>query len=295
MCHVPRVPLCLMWVSIVVAALSIDTPAFSQRSAATPTIQDTAVGALQTASERHQANLDRLEKSLDLTQRELVLLRAEISNDLDRRLLPVQIVGAIVVLIGLTSVFSIWGRLKKAEKSIGDKLHESLRKRVSLQIAERIQGVDPTSVPVHYPPGFERELQRLHRFGFRNLIPYERLDNTCVEGVVIIRLSSEDILDSPEVGDLERLVKTYGLKDSTKVGFMFYNTTKKSFPREIFDRHHIIDYSSSPTTLSANTMTVARNLERFWDASTIPVKRAVSVVDDSAQQDDATNDASRRR
>ncbi len=74
--HVPRVPLCLMWVPVVVGALSIDSLAFAQGSTATPTRQDPAVGALQTESERHQAHLDRLEKALELTQRELVLLRA---------------------------------------------------------------------------------------------------------------------------------------------------------------------------------------------------------------------------
>ena len=297
--HVPRVPLHLMWVAVVVAALSIDSPAFSQGSTPTPTRQDPAVSALPTASERHQANLDRLEKSLELTQRELALLRAEISNDLDRRFLSVQILGVIVVFIGFSSVAAIWVRLKNAEKSIGDKLLGLLGERVSVQIAKRIQGIDPTSVPVHYPQDFERELQRLRRFGFSKLIPYEKLDDTCVEGVdvegvVIINLSNDDGRDGPEVREFERLVETYGLKDSAKVGFMFYNTSMKAFPKEIFDKHPIIDYSSSLTTLSANIMTVARNLNRSRDASGIPVKPAVSV-DDSAQQDDATDDASRRR
>lgn len=292
--HVPPVSLYLMWVAVVMAALFVDSSAFSQGPTPTPTRQDSVVGALQTASERHQANLVRLEKSLELTQRELALLRAEISNDLDRRFLLVQILGVIVVIIGLSSVASILVGFKKAEKSIGRKLHDLLDERISVQIADRIQGIDPTSVPVHYPQGFERELERLRRFGFGNLIPYENLDETCVKGVVIIPLTSDDGIDGAEVLEFERLVETYDLKDSAKVGFMFYNKSKKPFPREIFDLHPIIDYSSSPTTLSANIMTVARNLERFWDVSGVPVKLAVSV-DDSPQQDDTTDNASRRR
>jgi len=240
----------------------------------TPTKQDSIVNALLTTNERHQANLDRLEKSMKLTQRELALLRAEISNDLERRFMFAYIFGTILIIIGLSSVASIWVRLKKAENSISDTLNESMRRRVSVQIAERIEGIDPTSVPVHYPQGVDRELERLGRFGFGNLIYYEKLDGKCTEGVVIIRLGSDNGLNCPEVSEFKQFVKTYVLKNSSKVGFMFYNTSKKPFPREIFDLHHIIDYSSSATTLSSNIMTVARNLDRFWDASGTRLKSA---------------------
>lgn len=265
--YMPRFSLQIFSVTVIMVTLFIDNPAFSQVSISTTTKQSPVVNALQIAIEKHQANLDRIEKSMKLTQRELDLLRDEINNDLDRRFIYAYIFGTILISIGLTSVVSIRKSIKKAEKTISDKLNKSMETKVSVEIAARIARIDPTLVPVYYPDGFERELKRLRRFGFTNLIHYKKLDKNCTEGVVIIILSGDDASNSREVSEVEQFVETHNLKIWEKIGFMFYNTTTKEFPRKIFDLHPIIDYSSSATTLSANIMTVARNVEGFWNTS----------------------------
>ena len=89
--------------------------------------KDQALMDLQSAARVQQLKLDTLERSLELTQRELKLARAEIDHDLTSRLSPIKVAGLIIVLLGATSVFSVLDTLKETEKTVMKDMEQSLK------------------------------------------------------------------------------------------------------------------------------------------------------------------------
>lgn len=235
---------------------------------------------LQATIEAQRFRIDVLEKNLELVQRELDVARAEINTDINARFLPFTILGVIIAAFGLTSLVSIVTKLRQVENSLVVKMketleqksirlqeilladvEENLRRQVQLQLAERLQQIDPTNAPVHLPRGLEKERERLMRFGFKNIIQYEKLDSSHLNGCVIIHVNSENMKGLAIVKEFRDFIQA-NRPDPDKVGFLFYNTSDQPFPTELLRDYPVTDYSTSITTLGQNALLILRNLIR---------------------------------
>jgi hypothetical protein len=108
---------------------------------------------------------------------------------------------------------------------------------------------------------FEKELERLHRFGFRNFKYYSKLEEISLEGVVIIPLYKDPSIDPTEKENIKHFI-IMNDPDSDKVGFLFYKTYSGDFPDDLLKLHPVSDYSTSITTISPNALNIARSIER---------------------------------
>lgn len=237
------------------AALCMN-PLPTQAQAPAPTL-DPQMLAVQATAQAQQLEIDRLNQELELGQRELDMAqekvsdemrvaRSEINVDVDKRLWPITIVAAVVAILGFGTLLSGYS-----------KLQAHLDRLVKNELAFRLRRVDPTNVTVHVPKhGFDEMRKSLELMGFERFEPYDQVDETCLDGCVIVHFTVDPKTDSREAEAFGQFLDTH-YPTLGRVGYVIY-ITDGIVPRDILRRYSIITYANSIVTLGANTLTVAR-------------------------------------
>jgi hypothetical protein len=171
----------------------------------------------------------------------------QLELEVTQRYLPITIASAVAALLGITLV------PLAALKYVRD--------RSQKWIDDAIYGVDPTHIPVHIPASnFTEEKSFLKRSGFYQLEEYSALDNTCLDGCVIVAPPVKQEEGKPPEADLTRL-RHFITQNSPKldrVGFVIY-TTVRADPN-IVKLFSNTTFANSPVTLGTNVFTVGRAL-----------------------------------
>jgi hypothetical protein len=216
---------------------------------------------LQVKVQEQQIKIDGLTKNVELMQRELDVARAEINTDLDKRFWAGYLLGGILTLIGISSVASVYVKFKVAEKNLVKKMEESLVRKINIEVAKRIAKFDPASALLRIPSrGFEDERKSLERFGFKNFELYDKLDESCLSGCVIVPFYNNPQHDSSEADEFRQFLADYN-PDPEKVGYMLY-ITSGTIPPDLRQKFKATDYSTSIITLNNNVLNISRSLVR---------------------------------
>jgi len=225
-------------VSILIPSLLINNnPAFvhaeTNQSPIPTAIPDPAIVTLQTQVYAQATQVANLEQQVD---NQIGELRVEVRE----KYLPWTIVAAVLAILGVPA--TVWGVSKYA------------REKIKKQIDQAIYGVDPVNVTIRVPQSdFDHEKQHLERLGFYKIHPYQVLDNTCLEGCVVVVVRSEQ-----DITDFRAFVREYS-PNPKKVAYLLY-TTKLRVPEDIVDDFSNITFSNTILTLGTNLFTIARSL-----------------------------------
>ena len=160
--------------------------------------------------------------------------------DVDEKYLPLTVVASVLGILGIVSPFVAYRYFRNQAKKMIDKA---------------IYKIDPVNAIVHIPAsGFEREAKHLKLRGFYKLRTYRTLDNTCLEGCVVVRIETED-----DITDFRSFLQKYCPKED-KVAYVLY--TQMQIPSNIVNDFPNITFANSLMTLGTNLFSIARGLIR---------------------------------
>lgn len=235
----------LVWLTIVLSAaapvvLGVARSAHAQTPA--PTATPDAVSTLQAQANAQATEIANLTADVNRQLQQTQL-------DLLQKYLPLTIAAVVFAILGLT--VSPLAALKYA------------RDRAQKLIDDAIYKVDPTHIPLHIPEkDFEQERQFLQRSGFYQIETYHTLDNTCLNGCVIV--VAPKLNDDPKSSDADTARFRRFLENNSpqvdKVGYVIY--TKWRADPNLVELFPNITFANSPVTLGTNVFTVARSLSR---------------------------------
>ena len=145
-------------------------------------------------------------------------------------------------ILGIFGI-STWGAIKLIGLYV--------KKRFKKEIDKAIYKVDPTYLSIKIPSSdFDHESERLRRLGFRNVITYPSLDDSCISGCVIYKVDNTAEAEVLKTFMLDKKVDQY------KVGYVLY--TRSRIDHDLFKEFNNITFANSPLTLVNAVYAVAR-------------------------------------
>jgi len=237
-------------------ALRLPQAAHAQGSG--PTTTPDPVIALETQVSAQSTEIALFNDRMDLHQE-----RVEI--DVDKRLQPYLIGGAILVALASLAGVTSWANFKtKAHELLkqSDMRYEELAKQAGLRAEERLNAAiyraDPTYLPIHVPAAnFSDEVRRLRLLGFQNLKPYSSLTTKQTSGIIIYSAS-----DAQDIQALEHFILDFQLRPD-QAALIIYTPGRIEGGEKIYKAFDNVTFANNAVTVATHIYAVARGLTKI--------------------------------
>jgi len=114
---------------------------------------------------------------------------------IEKQLLPIYVGGVILGALGLSTVIGSW----MAYKNFTDKTRKELEEETRKTLDQAFYNADPLYYPLYVPnDGFEVEIKRLRKLGFKDLRKYSGLNQGILNGVIVVRIPGENFKENRE-------------------------------------------------------------------------------------------------
>jgi|GEM_PF-3500959 len=223
----------------------------------TPTPNPT-ITVLEERVKALEADVKLLNERKDL-ESETLKLQAE------KQLLPIYIGGIILGALGLSTAIGSWLAYKNFTEGTRKELEEKTRKTLD----KAFYNADPLYYPVYVPDnGFETEIKRLKKLGFKDLRRYGGLSPGILNGVIVVRVPGENFRDNREeqtyaesaLSALQDFI-TEHKADEKNAAFVLY-ITGGNLPKvsELAAKYDNVVIANMPVTIAEHVYALVRGL-----------------------------------
>lgn len=213
--------------------------------------RDPTVDSLRATVEAQQLQIDRLIQEQELSRRELQLARAEVSHDLESGLWPMRFVGIAAALLGVGTLAALaavlWNAIQRASTTV--------ETRVTKQLNERFDRVDPTMVRIHVKAEHAYIEEILERSRFSRIVRHTRLNEECLSGVIVVEFSDNPTAESTDTMELLAFIDEFR-PDPARIGILI--VTHGRVPEVVLKKYPTLTFANSHVTISSNTFNLAR-------------------------------------
>lgn len=216
------------------------------------------VAALEERIETLEADVKLLENRNELESETLKL-------QIEKQLLPIYIGGVILGALGLSTAIGSWA----AYKSFTEKTKKELEEKTRQTLDKAFYNADPLYFPLYVPhQGFDTEIKRLKKLGFKDLRRYGGLSQGILNGVIVARIPGENFKENKEERDFaESALKTLQnfitehKADEKNAAFILYitggNLSKAS---ELAAKYDNVVIANMPVTIAEHVYALVRGL-----------------------------------
>lgn len=183
----------------------------------------------------------------------------------EKQLLPIYIGGVILGALGLSTAIGSWAAYKNFTEKTRKELEEKTRKTLD----QAFYNADPLYYPLYVPDqGFETEIKRLKKLGFKDLRRYGGLSQGILNGVIIVRIPGENFKESEEeqvfaesaLNTLQDFMSEYKT-DEKNIAFVLY-ITGGNLPKasELTAKYDNVVIANMPVTVAGHVYALVRGL-----------------------------------
>lgn len=239
------------------------TPVIAQVSPTeTPTPNSTIV-ALEERVKTLEADVKLLNDRKDLESETLKL-------QTEKQLLPIYIGGVILGALGLSTTIGSWLAYKNFTERTRKELEEKTRKTLD----KAFYNADPLYFPLYVPnQGFETEIKRLQKLGFKDLRRYGGLSQGILNGVIVFRVPGENFRENREeqtfaesaLNTLQDFIAEHKA-DEKNAAFVLY-ITGGNLPKasELAAKYDNVVIANMPVTVAGHVYALVRGLTTIDD------------------------------
>ncbi|MCI0626819.1 MAG: hypothetical protein L0387_35090 [Acidobacteria bacterium] len=237
------IPLAISFQAVTVQAQTAATTLTPASSPATP---DPTVVALQSTVEAQTDSLDDLNRKLELSERELTIVRDEMTFQVNRQL---SVWAGIFVVVTFALTFLGFRSYRELKTLYYDTMRETLQKN--------LYQLDPTFLPILIPEqGFDDELARIRLSGLKNIQPYQYLGKATCNGVVIVRAAGKQ---DEEL--FTTFIQHYHPKPEQAAYILYSPAQVHKVSIETFKLYNNLTVATNPTALARAILDVGRGLK----------------------------------
>lgn len=184
----------------------------------------------------------QLKTELEIARKEFDLAERELQNSVSFYLIIGSAVLSILTIVGISFVIGIY---RFSRRKFEEKLNDALYR------------INPRDMPIKVPKsGMEKQLKRLQELDFRNVVPYEWLDERCTRYAVIYKSTTNE-----EAEVLKNFIEKQKLKDHTDVVFILFTEGARIAP-QFFAGYENVTFANNSLTLIQALFVAARGMVR---------------------------------
>jgi hypothetical protein len=222
-----------------------------------PTVNPTIV-ALEERIKTLEIDVQTLQKQRDAESLALQL-------QIQKALLPVYIGGLILIAFGISTV---WG-LMSAYRNFTEKTKKQLEEDTYKKLDQAFYNADPLYYPLYVPAsGFDLEIRRLKKLGFKDLRKYGALREGILNGVIVVRIPGENFRNNSEDQDhAETALKAFEKfvvetkANEKNVAFVLYITGGQlDRASEVVAKYDNVVIANMPVTVAGHVYALVRGL-----------------------------------
>lgn len=242
-----------------VVFLSVANPVSAQTTppTATPTPNPTVVAL--------EERIHDLENEVNLLnqQRETDKQSLEVENQ--KLLLPVYVWLAILSALGVSSAVGAWAWIRKFIEDTKKQAEEDIRKTLD----KAFYNADPLYYPLYVPMnGFETEVKRLRKLGFRDLREYGGLREAILKGVIVVRIPGDNFsknqqdVDHAEaaLGAFENFVIENNAHQKAVAFILYITGGHLQKANELTNKYDNVVIANMPVTVAGHVYALVRGL-----------------------------------
>jgi hypothetical protein len=172
------------------AIVLVNQSVIAQNAPPTPTPNPTFV-ALEERVKELESKVKLLEGQKETDKQKLEL-------EIQKQLLPIYVGGIILGAFGLSTAYSLW----KAYTIFTEKTKKQLEEDTRKKLDQAFYNADPLYFPLYVPAnGFDLEIRRLKKLGFKDLRKYGGLREGILGGIIVVRIPGENFRNNREDQD----------------------------------------------------------------------------------------------
>jgi hypothetical protein len=237
--------------------------------------------------------IEALEDKVKKLEQEVVLLkdRKDLDSEslqlqIDKQLFPVTIGGIVLGGLGLSTIIGLWVAYKtftdKTKKQFEEDVQQTreIYKNFAETIKQKVEedtrktldrafyNADPLYYPLYVPAsGFDLEIKKLQKLGFKNLLKYGGVREGILNGVIIVRIPGENFRKQQDVDLAEAALNAFekfvneNKAYEKKIAFVLYITgglLEKA--NEVTKKYDNIVIANMPVTVAGHVYALVRGL-----------------------------------
>lgn len=257
----PVLPIVVFLAAAVAISSAMTTTVIAQGNpTATPIspIPNPTLVALEERIKTLETNVENIQERKDVENQAL-------QNQFQKALMPIYIGGLILAALGVSTAASLWTAYKNFTEKMKKQLEEDTRKTLD----QAFYNADPLYFPIYVPAnGFDLEIKRLKKLGFRDLRKYGGLREGILNGVIVVRVPGENFRENREdqshaetaLDAFEEFVVANNANEK-KVAFVLYITggplNKAS---ELVAKYDNVVIANMPVTVAGHVYALVRGL-----------------------------------
>jgi hypothetical protein len=209
--------------------------------------------------------ISTLEADVSLLNNRKEVDKQSLQNDVQKTLLPVYIWFAVLSALGVSSAVGAWTWYKNFMEKTQKQVEEETRKKLD----QAFYNADPLYYPLYVPnDGFEIEIKRLRKLGFKDLRKYGGLNRGILNGVVVVRIPGENFRENRDeqnyaesaLNTLQEFMIEHNVSEK-KAAFVLYITGGTlSKASELAAKYDNIVIANMPVTIAEHVYALVRGL-----------------------------------
>jgi len=247
----------LLFGGVVFSSVTQTVSAQTAQPTDTPTPNPT-ITVLEERVKVLEADIKLLDGRKDLESETLKL-------QIEKQLLPIYVGGVILGALGLSTVIGSW----MAYKNFTDKTRKELEEETRKTLDQAFYNADPLYYPLYVPnDGFEVEIKRLRKLGFKDLRKYSGLNQGILNGVIVVRIPGENFKENREeqnyaesaMNTLQVFMAEHNASEK-KAAFVLYITGGTlSKASELAAKYDNVVIANMPVTIAEHVYALVRGL-----------------------------------
>lgn len=212
-----------------------------------------------------EERIKTLEASVQLLDARKDLESETLKLQTEKQLLPIYVGGLILGALGLSTAISSWTAYKNFTEKTRKELEENARKTLN----QAFYNADPLHYPLYVPnDGFETEIKRLQKLGFKDLRRYGGLSRGILNGVIVYRVPGENFREHREeqsfaessLNSLQDFIKEHKANEMN-VAFVLYITGGQlDKASQLTTQYDNVVIANMPVTIAEHVYALVRGL-----------------------------------
>ena len=212
-----------------------------------------------------EERITTLESDIKLLNERKDIESQKLQLQTEKQLLPIYVGGIILGTLGLSTAIGSW----LAYKNFTEKTRKELEEKTRKTLDQAFYNADPLYYPLYVPnDGFEIEIKRLRKLGFKDLRKYSGLNQGILNGVIVVRIPGENFRESREeqnyaesaLNALQVFMTEHNASEK-KAAFVLYITGGTlSKASELAAKYDNVVIANMPVTIAEHTYALVRGL-----------------------------------
>jgi hypothetical protein len=233
-----------------------------------------------------EERVEELEKDVALLNDRKDIDRDTLQLQIKEQLLPITVGGIFFGGVGISTIIGLWMGYRNSTAKIQKRYEEDVQKTretyntfaeiIKQKVEEDTRktldrafyNADPLYYPLYVPAsGFDLEIKKLQKLGFKNLLKYGGLREGILNGVIIVRIPGENFRKQQDVDLAEAALNAFekfvneNKAYEKKIAFVLYITgglLEKA--NEVTKKYDNIVIANMPVTVAGHVYALVRGL-----------------------------------